>query len=154
MLGPLAPGIYRLVLQGASREGVITHQGGQDGVTVKPAATEPVGRVRLLARGAAAHVEWFFANGRFCKHNAVEDVEIAAYDDLGREVHLMAYSCTEGAVEIDNVPPGKVDFIATALSAAGEPLYRDQERIETTFGGQATVQLVLEDCALRDGGCL
>jgi len=154
VVGPVAPGTYRVVLQGASREGVVTHQGGFEAVEVEPAATASVPRLRLQARGATAHVEWFFANGRFCKHNAVDTVEVAVYDNLGREVHLMAYECTEGVITVESIPPGEVDFIGTALSATGAPLYRDHERVETTFGGQSTVELVLEDCELRTGGCL
>ncbi len=155
VLGPVAPGIYRLIIQGASRDGVITHQGGHEAVTVEEGETARPAKVNLQARGAVVTVVWWFANGRLCSVNGVATVELAVFDDLGREVHLMDYECDpEGPVTLDNVPAGQMDFIGTAKDAAKEPLFRDHERLTTTFGGEARVELVLEDCEVREGGCL
>ncbi len=154
LVGPLSPGVYKLIVQGSSRDGVITHSGSLDAVVVAEGLTSEPDVVNLAARGATVKVSWRFANGNLCSFNEVDQVQIAIFDDLSREVHLMNYSCDpDGHIRIPDVPAGQVDIFATALDAGNKPKFKDVERIETSFGLEAEVLLVLEDCERREDGC-
>ncbi len=154
LIGPVAPGSYTLKLRGSSFDGVITHSGGINDVVVAAGLTSEPNVVNLAAVGATLKVTWKFANGDLCSFNEVDGMRIAIYDDLSREVHLMDYACDpDGPIRIPEVPAGAVDVFATGLDAANKPLFRDQERVETSFGIETEVRLVLEDCELRTDGC-
>ena len=154
LMGPVEPGSYTLKLHGSSFDGVITHAGGLNDVVVAAGRTSEPDVINLAAVGATLKVSWKFANGDLCSFNEVDGMRSAIYDDLSREVHLMDYACDpDGPIRIPDVPAGAVDVFATGLDIANKPLFRDQERVETSFGIETEVRLVLEDCELRTDGC-
>lgn len=154
LLGPLDPGVYRLTVQGSSRDGVITHSGGLEAVVVAEGMTSEPDVVNLSARGATVKVSWKFANGDLCSFNEVDQVQISIFDERAREVHLMNYACDpDGPIRINDVPAGLVDVFATGMDTGNKARFKDHERIETSFGVEAPVQLILEDCDRRADGC-
>lgn len=151
----ISPGLYRLVLRGASRDGMVTHQAALDGTTVKSGETYAPRKLNLRSLGASLDIRWRFHNGELCSFNGVDEIELAVFDDRGHELHLMTYACDESAeILIEDVPAGIVTVIGTGVDAAtGEPGFRAQQRVETSFGAELDVALVLEDCT-QLGGCL
>ncbi len=110
--------------------------------------------VNLAARGATVKVTWKFANGDLCSFNEVDQVQVSIYDERAREVHLMNYACDpDGPIRIDDVPAGQVDVFAIGLDTGNKARFKDHERVETSFGIEQQVQLVLEDCERRADGC-
>ena len=155
MIGPVAPGVYELIVDGSSRDGIVTHNGGMSAVVIDEATTTRPDKLNLKARGSLLQLAWRFANGNLCSFNGVTEVTVAVFDNLGREVHLMNYACDPAEpVGIPNVPAGYADVYATALDVTGNPRARDVERIETSFGTEVPVQLVLEDCDKREDSCI
>ncbi len=149
-LRDLSPGIYGLTLTGLDAERNPIYRARLGSVRVESEELTPAGLLELELMPASLEVAWSFANGMLCAPNDVRQIRLTLFDVDPVEVVWgpADYPCdyAEGWVLIDDIPPGEVEVVASALSEDEEPLFFATQRLELTAQQHERFNLQLQFC--------
>lgn len=149
-LRDLSPGVYGLTLTGLDADRKPIYRGRLAAVTVETERVSEAGLIELERLPASLEVAWSFANGMLCAPNAVRQVRLSLFDvDAEKRIWGPAdYPCdyAEGYAHIDDIPPGNVELVASALSEDEEPLFFGTQRLNLGAEQHERLNLQLQRC--------
>lgn len=114
------PGRYELVVQGVDSDGLATFEAVLPDVRIDEGSEHDLGLVRLTARPARVQLQWYFANGRLCSQNLVEDVTVTVYDSAYYMIASSTFDCDGGLGELEPLPAGSYELEVVGLATGGQ----------------------------------
>lgn len=134
-------GSHLLSLTGVDAEGHARY-GGEAAVTVIGGQKSAVPTVVLGALPASVTASWFFANGRLCSQNGVEQVEMTVFDDDFIEDTSVA-PCDSGELTIDGLRSGAFVISLVGRDASQQITFQGESQITLEKGDHSVLEIQL-----------
>lgn len=113
----LAPGSYDLTMEGVQADGATTFVSTMDSIFVRPDERHQFGPIDLVAAPVEARVRWRFDDWDVCDADAMQEVEVTAFDAGYHEVHRSTWDCTSGMATVEGLRAGELLFRVRATGS-------------------------------------
>ena len=137
----VAPGSYRLTLDGLDASGDAVFRGGAPDLLVRPHHGVSVDPIDLTARPGVIDIAWSFDNRRSCDENRVHHVDVIAYDATYHPARRVTTSCADGFAVLESLAPG--EYLVVLEASGPSEHYQAVTELKVARGAESRARVGL-----------